>query len=227
MENKTPAQALYEKLCSIQVELNAPKSKTNTFGKYNYRSAEDILEAVKPHLKKNGVVLTITDDLVEMAGRVYIKATAKLSDGIAVIETQAFAREPEDKKGSDQAQVTGASSSYARKYALSGLFCIDDNKDPDTNEWREEKNAKAQKNQQGPKDTHEQYWNEQQSVIEPPPPPARSIPTCTDCGRPITAHGKWKVETIAKWSQDKLGSVKCWDCISKYAKNKEEENTNA
>ena len=218
MENKTPAQSLTDKLCNIQAELNAPKSKTNTFGKYKYRSCEDILEALKPHLKKNGVILTITDDLVEMAGRVYIKATAKISDGIAIIETHACAREPEDKKGSDQAQVTGASSSYARKYALSGLFCIDDNKDPDTNEWQEEKSAKAQ----GAADTHEKYWNE-----PTPAPAAPSIPTCTDCGKPVTAHGKWKVQTIASWSQEKLGSVKCWDCISKYAKNTEEEEKHA
>lgn len=216
MENKTPAQSLTDKLCDIQAELNAPKSKTNTFGKYKYRSCEDILEAVKPHLKRNGVVLTITDDLVEMAGRIYVKATAKISDGITTIETQAFAREPEDKKGSDQAQVTGASSSYARKYALCGLFCIDDNKDPDTNEWQEEKNARTEENQ--PK----AYWNE-----PTPAPAAPSIPTCTDCGKPVTAHGKWKVQTIANWSQEKLGSVKCWDCISKYAKNTEEEEKNA
>lgn len=216
MENKTPAQSLTDKLCDIQAELNAPKSKTNTFGKYKYRSCEDILEAVKPHLKRNGVVLTITDDLVEMAGRIYVKATAKISDGITTIETQAFAREPEDKKGSDQAQVTGASSSYARKYALCGLFCIDDNKDPDTNEWQEEKNARTEENQ--PK----AYWNE-----PTPAPAAPRIPTCTDCGKPVTAHGKWKVQTIANWSQEKLGSVKCWDCISKYAKNTEEEEKNA
>lgn len=218
MENKTLGQSITEKLCNIQAELNVPKSKTNTFGKYNYRSAEDILEGVKPHLKKNGVVLTITDDLVEMAGRVYIKATAKLSDGIAIIETQAFAREPEDKKGSDQAQVTGASSSYARKYALCGLFCIDDNKDPDTNEWQEEKNARAGKNQQKKEDSHAAYWNEPE-----PAPDAPSIPTCTDCGRPITGHGKWKPETITQWSLKNIGKELCWDCISKYAKNTEEE----
>lgn len=225
MENMTPAQIITEKLCTIQAELNVPKNKRNKFGNYNYRSAEDILEALKPHLEKNGVVLTITDDLVEIAGRVYVKATAKLSDGIAIIETKAFAREPDDKKGSDQAQVTGASSSYARKYALCGLFCIDDNKDPDTNEWQEEKNARAGNNQQNKENPHKAYWNEPQPPMTPPPAP--SIPTCTDCGNPITAHGKWKVQTIAKWSQEKLGSVKCWDCISKYAKNTEEEEKNA
>lgn len=223
MANTTPAQNITEKLCIIQAELRAPKSKTNDFGKYKYRSCEDILEAVKPHLKKTGCVLTITDDLVEMAGRVYIKATASITDGAGVITTQAFAREPEDKKGSDQAQVTGASSSYARKYALSGLLCIDDNKDPDTNEWQEEKNAKAN-NKPKKADPHEEYWNNTPPMPEPPEP---AVPTCTDCGRPITAHGKWKVETIANWSQEKLGSVKCWDCISKYAKKKEEGNTNA
>lgn len=122
---------LYEKLNKIQTELNAPKDAYNSFAKYNYRSAESILQAVKPLLKETGTVLTITDG-VEMVGeRIYIKATAAISDGERVIETTAYAREPEDKKGADTSQITGAASSYARKYALCGLFAIDDNKDAD------------------------------------------------------------------------------------------------
>ena len=118
---------------SIQSELKAPKGQTNKFGGYSYRSAEDILEAVKPLLNKYNWFLTVSDDIVEVGGRVYVKATATVheshSDSIAV--TTAFAREAEVKKGMDDAQITGSASSYARKYALNGLFAIDDTKDPD------------------------------------------------------------------------------------------------
>ena len=118
---------------SIQSELKAPKGQTNKFGGYSYRSAEDILEAVKPLLNKYNCFLTVSDEIVEVGGRVYVKATATVteshSDPIAV--TTAFAREAEVKKGMDEAQITGSASSYARKYALNGLFAIDDTKDPD------------------------------------------------------------------------------------------------
>lgn len=151
-------------LSEIQRELKAPKGQVNAFGKYKYRSCEDILEAVKPHLE--GWVLTISDEIVEVAGRVYVKATASLkgsdmiiypeSDNkkqlgmLSALEFQkesissaeiksgpmyvvsAYAREPDQKKGMDPSQITGAASSYARKYALNGLFCIDDTKDADT-----------------------------------------------------------------------------------------------
>ena len=122
-----------EKLTNIQCELKAPKSLRNDFGKYNYRSAEDILEAVKPLLKKYKCKLVLTDDIEMLGARIYVKSTATLTD----IETkeqetaQAFAREEEQKKGMDASQVTGACSSYARKYALCGLFCIDAGKDAD------------------------------------------------------------------------------------------------
>lgn len=121
---------IVERLAVIQAELHAPKSQTNDFAKFNYRSAEAILEAVKPHM--NGLVLMISDDIKEVGGRVYVKATAMLSDGDQTIETSAFARETLTKKGMDEAQITGSASSYARKYALNGLFAIDDNKDPDS-----------------------------------------------------------------------------------------------
>ena len=119
------------KLNQIQTELNAPKNLLNKFGGYNYRSAESILEALKPHLAKHKAILTLSDEMVEVGGRVYVKATATLTADGESISTTAFAREPEDKKGSDQSQITGAASSYARKYALNGLFCIDDTKDAD------------------------------------------------------------------------------------------------
>lgn len=124
-----------EKLLNIQQGLKAPKSQYNVFGKYNYRNAEDILEAVKPLLAKEKLVLILKDELVNIGDRYYIKATANLIDvekELTGIEVTAYAREEESKKGMDGSQVTGASSSYARKYALNGLFCIDDTKDSDT-----------------------------------------------------------------------------------------------
>jgi len=120
-------------LQSIQAELKAPKGQTNKFGGYKYRSAEDILEAVKPLLNKYNAYLTISDDIVEVGGRVYVKATATLHESHKgeIASTTAFAREAEVKKGMDDSQITGSASSYARKYALNGLLCIDDTKDAD------------------------------------------------------------------------------------------------
>ena len=121
-----------QKVVAVQSELKAPKGQYNSFGKYNYRSCEDILEGVKPLLNKYSLYLTI-DDTVELIGdRYYIKATATLFDGDNCISTSAYARESLDKKGMDSSQVTGATSSYARKYALNGLLCIDDTKDADS-----------------------------------------------------------------------------------------------
>ena len=121
-----------EKLLNIQSKLKAPKNQKNNFGGYNYRSCEDIFEAVKPLLKEEGLTLRTTDELVLIGDRYYIKATAILSDGKNEIQNIAYAREEESKKGMDGSQITGASSSYARKYALNGLFLIDDVKDSDT-----------------------------------------------------------------------------------------------
>lgn len=128
---ETKKLSLSEKLSAIQGNLKAPKNQVNSFGKYKYRSAEDILEAVKPHLTSFNLSLTISDDLVQVGDRFYIKAVVKLFDSENSIETSAFAREEENKKGMDSAQVTGATSSYARKYALNGLLLIDDTKDAD------------------------------------------------------------------------------------------------
>ena len=122
-----------KELINIQSELKAPKSQFNSFGKYHYRNAEDILEAVKPLLKKNNCHLTITDEIILIGDRYYVKATAEITNGTEVVVTSALAREEESKKGMDSAQITGATSSYARKYALNGLFCIDDTKDSDYN----------------------------------------------------------------------------------------------
>lgn len=134
--------SITQKLVKVQTELKSPKNQRNSFGNYNYRSCEDILEAVKPLLSEQGLLLTISDDIVEVGGRVYIKATATVSDGENSQSVSAFAREIEDKLNKegkpsmDQAQITGSTSSYARKYALNGLFCIDDTKDADSNEQR-------------------------------------------------------------------------------------------
>ena len=119
----------FTELARIQRELNAPKTLYNKFGEYYYRSAETILEAVKPLL--NGCLLYLDDDIVEVGGRVYVKATATFMEPSGIICTHAFAREQDSRKGMDEAQITGSTSSYARKYALNALFLIDDVKDPD------------------------------------------------------------------------------------------------
>lgn len=133
---------IVEKLMNIQQELKAPKDQKNTFGNYKYRSCEDILEAVKPILKKYEVALVLEDDMVQIGDRYYIKAVATLydtkkseEDKVDYISNKAYARESETKKGMDDSQITGTASSYARKYALNGLFCIDDTKDADTDEY--------------------------------------------------------------------------------------------
>lgn len=120
-------------LIKIQSELKAPKSQHNSYGNYDYRSCEDILGAVKPLLNKFSCTLTISDDVVMVGERIYIKAVATITNSKGVSEvTTAFAREEESKKGMDASQITGSASSYARKYALNGLFAIDDTKDADT-----------------------------------------------------------------------------------------------
>jgi len=123
-------EGLSGRLVSIQANLNAPKNQYNSFGKYNYRNCEDILESVKPLLGDS--ILTISDELINIGERYYVQATAKLQLGEEYFFATAFAREAVSKKGMDEAQITGSASSYARKYALNGLFLIDDNKDPDT-----------------------------------------------------------------------------------------------
>jgi hypothetical protein len=124
---------IYEKLATIQANLKAPKGQYNSFGKYAYRSAEDILEAVKPHLKSTGTVLTLSDSVTWVGERYYITATATLIDVDSgeSVQVSAHAREEETKKGMDASQISGTASSYARKYALNGLFAIDDQKDAD------------------------------------------------------------------------------------------------
>lgn len=125
-------------LLNVQNELKAPKNQYNDFGKYKYRSAEDILEAVKPLLKKYDLTLTLSDTIIQVGGRVYVEAMAHITNGEESTYVTAYAREPEAKKGMDESQITGTASSYARKYALNGLFLIDDTKDADTNQYKEQ-----------------------------------------------------------------------------------------
>lgn len=129
MSNTKPT--IFEELSKIQKELNAPKNQYNAFGKYNYRSCEDILEAVKPLLPK-GYFIILSDKMINLGDRYYVRAEVAFGNGEQAITATAYARESLDKKGMDQSQITGAASSYARKYALNGLLLIDDAKDADT-----------------------------------------------------------------------------------------------
>ena len=123
---------MQNKMVNVIDRLKAPKSQYNSFGGYNYRSCEDILNAVKPLLSENGLLMSITDDVVQLGTRYYVKATVTVTDGTASMSVSAFAREADTKKGMDESQITGAASSYARKYALNGMFDIDDTKDADS-----------------------------------------------------------------------------------------------
>lgn len=147
---------IYEKLAIVQQTLKAPKNQYNSFGKYHYRSCEDILEGLKEPLKSVGAVVTISDGIEMIGDRVYVKATAKFTDGTETVENTAFAREELEKKGMDSSQITGATSSYARKYALNGLFLIDDNKDADSlDNGKSETATQAKTYQQEKKDSVE------------------------------------------------------------------------
>ena len=188
---------IQEKLANVQKNLKANKSQYNEFGKYNYRSCEDILEAVKPLLSENGLTLTLSDDIVQVGNRIYVKATALLMssmDGMA-LSVSSFAREDESKKGMDCCQVTGAASSYARKYALNGLFCIDDAKDSDaTNDGKKEEKL-------------------EEKIV-----PLKPSFVCEECGhelKPYTdANGKpVSLRAHAERSSKKFGKVLCLDCI--------------
>lgn len=156
---------LHKKLWTIQQTLNAPKGQYNKFGGYSYRSAEDILEAVKPLLQN--VTLMVSDEIVLIGDRYYVKATATLSDGEDSISATAFAREEKEQKGMTAGQLTGATSSYARKYALNGLFCIDDAKDLDTDAYA--KQTGQQPRQQ--KNTPKQQPNQKPQQQKAPPNP--------------------------------------------------------
>lgn len=161
-----------QKLVAIQNELKAPKGRKNTFGGYKYRSCEDIMEAVKPLLAKYRVMLTVRDEVEHIGDRYYIKAIAYIEDidSDGFYSVGAFAREDDQKKGMDAAQVTGSSSSYARKYALNGLFLIDDTKDADTDEFQRENAGRMAEGNKLPAEHKE----------------ARKAHFCEVCGKPVS-----------------------------------------
>ena len=194
---------MIDKLMRIQSKLKAPKGQLNSFGGYKYRSCEDILEAVKPLLAEEDCTLTLSDEVKLIGDRYYIEATATLRSGNEEIQVSAYAREEESKKGQDSAQITGATSSYARKYALNGLFCIDDTKDADTDEYQKQTASKANKPAQ--KQTE-----------------AETIPPCACCGKqlqPIQYNNRTvtPLET-ARSTKKRFGRVLCWDCAQKQPK---------
>lgn len=143
MEDKT----IHQKLIEVQEELKAPKGQYNSFGKYHFRSTEDIVEALKPLLIRRGLLLLMYDEIELVGSRIYVVSTADLTDGATNIKVSARARESETKKGMDDSQITGAASSYARKYALNGMFLIDDSKDADTPEYSGQMNNQQQSKQ--------------------------------------------------------------------------------
>lgn len=191
---------IYGKLMMIQQELKAPKGQYNIFAKYNYRSCEDILEAAKPLCIKNNATLLLNDAVQEVSGRFYVVATATLVDTESgdSVSANAYAREPQDKKGMDDSQITGMASSYARKYALNGLFCIDDTKDADTDEVNRQEDA--------PKKREKKQESKQEAPV-----------LCEFCGLPIKAvkcgDRVYPTNEIVENAVKKYGKRLCWGCM--------------
>ena len=198
------------KVSEAQIRLKAPKNQRNSFGNYNYRSCEDILEAVKPILNDLGLVLTLTDDVEGIGDRIYVRAVAELSDTESgeSIHTMAFAREPEQKKGMDDSQITGTASSYARKYALNGLFCIDDTKDADTDEHALQ-TGRGAKTEAKPK-------AEPKAEKKAEPKEAPKEFKCQRCGvvmgEEVINKKTYSAEQVIKASMNKYGKCLCQKC---------------
>lgn len=189
---------LTKALGEVQFKLKAPKGQTNSFGHYRYRSCEDILEAVKPLLHEAGLTLILSDDVVAVGNRVYVKSTATVTDGTDAVSNTAFAREADSKKGMDDSQVTGTASSYARKYALNGLFCIDDTKDADTDEY--------------------QRRTQSQPIM---------CTHCGNPIKPLAKRdgGTMSPAEVAKWTQREANMTLCGDCLKAWRQAKA-NNTN-
>mgnify|MGYP004511038871 CR=1 FL=1 len=194
-------ESFHTALMNVQAQLNAPKGQFNSFGKYAYRSCEDILEAVKPLLAKNGLTLNLSDEIVAVGSRIYVKATATVRGENDSVSATAYAREPEQKKGMDDSQITGTASSYARKYALNGLFCIDDAKDADTDE-----NARQQGKKATESTRQQNQTNVKQSTVNPP--------LCADCGCVIQPYKQRTAQEMAHASKEKFGRVLCMECAN-------------
>ena len=211
-----------ESLTAIQCELKAPKNQKNTFGNYKYRSCEDILEAAKPLLAKRNLAVTISDTIVEVGGRIYVKATATVRDFEGnTISVEAYAREPEVKKGMDESQITGATSSYARKYALNGLFAIDDTKDADSyenvvkTEKPAPKKATAKKEETVAQEPLPFDIGEQAFTVNPQPV------LCTACKKPIVTVGKYTAEMLIEKTNERYGAPYCYECLAAQAKKQQ------
>lgn len=202
-----------KRVSAAQLTLKAPKNQYNSFGKYKYRNCEDILEAAKPICAVNGLVLTLSDNIVEIGGRVYVQATATLLDTESPeeISNTALARESLEKKGMDDSQITGTASSYARKYALNGLFCIDDTKDADTDEYQ------SQNRRETIEDVQRRFEE-----------PVKQV--CEDCGKVIVsytgANGKpVNVDKHIEATRERYRKSLCLECVMK--RRAEEGNANA
>lgn len=204
---------IFEKLSKVQAELNAPKSRHNKFGNYDYRSCEDILQAVKPLLAANGLVLILNDEIIERAGRFYVESTATIyeMETLETLRATAYARESESKSGMDAAQITGAASSYARKYALNALFNIDDTKDADADEYTQESQARAKK-ATTKKKTAEPAISSNVPDGLPEEIATESAPICEDCGEVIKPTDKYTVEKIVESTKKSFGVVCCMKC---------------
>lgn len=207
-------KAIYEKLLHIQQKLKAPKNQHNSFGNFNYRSCEDILEAVKPILAEENCILTFTDQILNIGTRFYVQALAKLIDidSGESYEVIAPAREEEERKGSVPAQVTGASSSYARKYALSAMFLLDDNKDADTNEAKqiEQKAEEAEKKTKEKKNSGKLPTEKVNALLQ----------KCEHENVPVEfICSTYKVKSLYQMSEQQwMNCIECWEQVREAAK---------
>lgn len=194
------SEELNAKLVKIQHDLKAPKDQHNNFGGYSYRSLENILESVKPLLAEAGLSIILSDDIVEVGGKVYVKATATVSDGKESISNTAFAREDENRKGMSDPQITGACSSYARKYAVQGIFAIDDSKDPDT-------------------ESYQRRQSEAKSI---------SCEHCGNPIKPLAKRdgGMMSPADVARWTQRESKMTLCGDCLKAWRQAKAQNQPN-
>jgi len=217
-----------EKLAAVQKVLKAPKNQYNSFGKYSYRSCEDILEAAKPLCIENGLILTISDDIVAVGERYYIKATATVTDvqDGEKVECSGIAREAEERKGMDSSQVTGSASSYARKYALNGLFSIDDTKDADAtnNHGKDKAQAVAATNNHGKDKAQAVAEKAQAAGIGEQVKEYK----CCDCGKAFQEftdeNGKtWSAGQVYRMSESNNtdGKARCSACMKKAGTQKQ------
>lgn len=204
-----------EVLAKIQSELKAPKGQYNGFGKYKFRSCEDILEALKPLLTKYECTMTLSDDVILIGERYYIKATATLYHNGGSVTNTAFAREDLDKKGMDDSQITGTASSYARKYCLNGLFLIDDTKDADTEEYRKEKEARAEAQNKAPETAEAQNKAKEEDKPITPAQIETLVKIARESGKELDE------EAVKGWTMKRASEV-----IASHLKRKKEDNKN-